>query len=251
MTVDIKSREEIEILCEGGEKLGSVLARIADAVRPGITTESLDVFARECIEHVDGKPSFLGYHGYPSAVCVSIDEEIVHGLPSPDRTIAEGQIVSIDIGMWYKGLCTDTALTVAVGEIPQRTRELISVTNECLRRGIQQTRAHRTVGDIGHAIQTYAESHGFHVVRDLVGHGVGRKVHEEPHIPNVGEAGEGVELQVGMVIAIEPMVTIGSADVVLEGDHWTYRTKDRSLAAHSEHSVAITADGPLVLTKRV
>lgn len=250
MAIDIKSPEEIDILSEGGARLGSILRRLGQAVRPGISTFEIDTLAREYIHKEGGKPSFLGHHGFPGAVCVSIDEEVVHGLPTEDRLLEEGDVVGIDIGMWFKGFCTDTAITVPVGDVDEDIAELLSVTDEALRRGIQQSRVGLHIGDISSAIQVYVESEGFGLVRDLGGHGVGRKVHEEPFIPNVGKPGMGEELRVGMILAIEPMVTLGKPDVELAKDNWTYLTKDRNIAAHFEHTVAITADGPLVLTKR-
>ena len=247
----IKNQKELEILREGGKRLAAVLAEAARNAGAGISTKELDALAANLILKSGGAPSFKGYktrgapHSYPGALCVSINEEVVHGLPS-DREFRNGDIVGLDIGMWYENLCTDTALTILVGG---GKNKLIEATKKSLEIGIAEVRAGAHIGDIGYATQNFLEGEGFGVVRELVGHGVGRAVHEDPEIPNFGKKGTGQELVEGMVIALEPMATDGSPKVKLSKDGWTWFTKDGSRSAHFEHTVVVTKDGAEVLTR--
>ena len=250
----VKSKKEIEILAEGGLRLAEILRNVADAVKPGITTKQLDSLAESLILSAGGSPSFKGYKAFgsrtafPAALCTSINEEVVHGIPSDKRVLEEGDIIGLDIGMKYNGLYTDTAVTVGVGRVAIAWQKLIDATRDAMYAGIAEVRAGAFTGDIGEAIQTYAEDHGFGVVRELVGHGVGHKVHEDPEVPNWGYRGRGDKLLEGMVIAIEPMVTAGDYAIELAKDGWTWRTKDRSRSAHFEHTVAVTKNGVQILT---
>lgn len=242
-------------MAEGGKILKDILQKMAQAVRPGITTEEIDKLARELVVSWAKKipeakisSSFCGYRGFPGFVCISVNDEVVHGIPSSKRVIAEGDIVGLDFGVVYKGFHTDSAVTVPAGKISKETEKLLRVTREALELGIEKTLIGNTVGDIGYAVQKHAEKNGFGVVKELVGHGVGRKLHEEPYVPNYGKKGGGEVLKEGMVIAIEPMITAGRPAVEIASDNWTYKTKDGSFAAHFEHTVAITKEGPRVLT---
>ncbi|OGC82950.1 MAG: type I methionyl aminopeptidase [Candidatus Abawacabacteria bacterium RIFCSPHIGHO2_01_FULL_46_8] len=246
--VSIKTENEINLIREGGRKLGEVLRAVAAAVKPGITTGELNALAEKLIRAAGGEPSFLGYKGYPASLCTSVNEEVVHAIPG-ERILRQGDIIGLDIGMRYQGFCTDTAVTVPVGVIDQETTKLLSVTKEALNRGIAQVRAGARLGDIGAAIQRIIEKNGFGVVRDLVGHGIGKEVHEEPQIPNYGKEGMGMVLQEGMVICLEPMVTRGNYEVTLEPDGWTVITKDGSKSAHFEHTIAVLSSGFEILTK--
>lgn len=250
----IKTEKEIEIMAEGGKILREMLQNLALAVRPGITTGSLDKLARELVlswakkmPEAKIQSSFSGYRGYPAFLCVSVNDEVVHGVPS-DRALKEGDIVGLDFGIVYKGFHTDSAVTVPVGKITKEAEKLIRVTREALDLGIEEARAGNTTGDIGHAVQKHVEKNDFSVVRELVGHGVGRKLHEEPYVPNYGKKGEGEILKEGMTIAIEPMVMAGLPEVVLGDDGFTYKTADGNLSAHFEHSLAVTKEGPQILT---
>jgi methionyl aminopeptidase len=251
----IKTSSEIKTIGEGGSILSRILRTIKREVRPGNTTNSLDELARKLVLSYGARAAFLGYapagngRKYPAALCVSINDEVVHGLPG-GRIIREGDVVSLDMGVEFKRLYSDGAVTVIAGKSKdERADQLLDVTERSLYAGIDAAREGNHVGDISHAVQTVAEGAGFAVVRDLVGHGVGREIHEEPQIPNFGVAGRQEELKAGMVIAIEPMLTAGSYKVILDNDGWTYRTADGSLAAHFEHTVAITKKGPKILTK--
>ncbi len=250
MAIILKSQQEIEVLYDGGQRLAQVLHKLSLLARPGVSTYDIDVAAREYVREQGGTPSFLGYHDFPAAVCISVNEAIVHGLPRKEDILQDGDIVGIDIGMWYGGLCNDTALTVAVGRPSEKVQQLLQVTQESLYLGLAQCVDGKRVGDVGAVISGHIEPHGYGIVRDLVGHGVGKKVHEEPQVPNIGTAGEGVVLKNGMVLAIEPMVNLGGDDVMLHEDDWTYVTKDGTYSAHFEHTVAITPSGPRVLTRR-
>lgn len=250
----IKSESEIQLMAEGGKILHQIIQRIAEEVKPGVTTADLDQLARKLVfsfgeqnPPANIKSSFLGYRGYPAFICISINEEVVHGIPS-EKIIREGDLVSLDFGIIYHGWHTDSAITVGVGKVSKEYKKLIAVTEEALRQGIKEAKVGQAVGDIGYAVQKEVEKNGFGVVRELVGHGIGRKLHEEPYVPNYGRKGEGEILREGMVIAIEPMVTAGSSEVVLGADGWTYRTKDQSGAAHFEHTIAVTKNGPEILT---
>lgn len=253
--ITIKSAEEIQLMAEGGKILHQILHAVAEEVKPGVTTAALDQLARKLVfsfgeknPSANIKPSFLGYRGYPAVICISVNDEVVHGIPSAQRIIKEGDLVGLDFGIIYHGWHTDAAITVGAGEIFKESQKLMAVTEEALKRGIKEIKIGRTIGHIGHAIQKQVEKNGFGVVRELVGHGIGRQLHEEPYVPNYGKKGEGEVLKEGMVIAIEPMVTAGGPEVVLDADGWTYRTKDHRWAAHFEHTIAITKKGPQVLT---
>lgn len=250
----IKNDNDIKLLREGGEKLARVLQIIVKTVRPGCTTRELDEVAEREIRRVGGKPSFKGYktHGaksaYPASLCVSVNDEIVHGIPG-ERILKEGDIVGLDIGMEYGGIFTDTATTVPVGKIDKVAQKLLRVTEEALAIGIGEVRAGNRLGDIGAAVQGYIEKNGFGVVRELVGHGVGRAVHEEPEIPNWGKRGTGRVLEAGMVLALEPMATEKSPAIKMGKDGWTWLTRDGSRSAHFEHTVLITKNGAEIITQ--
>lgn len=258
--VYLKSSQEISIMAEGGKILAEILKKLSKAVKPGVTTQDLEDLARELTKEARIKPAFLGYGGYPAALCASVNEEVVHCEPS-SRGLKEGEIVSLDMGIIYKGFYLDSALTVAVlngleygdyrqwAKLNPRLHKLLETTEEALNAGIEEARAGNRVGNISYAVQRVAESYGFNVVRELVGHGIGRELHEEPQVPNFGRKTDGIELQEGMVLAIEPMVTTGDWRVKKDHRGFAYRTADGSYAAHFEHTVAITKDGPVVLTK--
>jgi methionyl aminopeptidase len=247
MPIIVKSRNEIGIMRESGRHLAEVLQMLVDAVRPGLMEIELDEIVRREYKKRDLVPTFLGYYGYPATVCVSVNDKIVHGIPSK-REFVEGDIVSIDLGCTYKGFVADSARTVGVGDIGPDKQKLIDVCKEALWRGIGAARGGNRIGDIGYAIQTYVEGEGFSIVREYVGHGVGRAMHEDPQIPNYGTPGTGPVLRPGMVIAIEPMVNVGTWQTKKESDGWTVRTKDGSLSAHFEHTLAITEGEAEVLT---
>jgi methionyl aminopeptidase len=218
-------------------------------VRPGVSTEDLDAAAEEFIRsHEGATPSFKGLYGFPKTLCTSIDNEIVHGIPSSRRVLAEGSIVSVDVGVFLEGLHADSATTIPVGRIAPEAERLLSVTQQCLEAGIGAARVGNHVGDIGHAVQRVAEGAGYGVVRELVGHGIGTRFHEEPQVPNYGSPKRGARLLEGMTLAIEPMITMGNPATRTLGDKWTVVTADGSLSAHFEHTVAITSDGPRILT---
>src|SRR5918997_4682032 len=234
---------------EGGRITAACLKLLAENVRAGITTKELDSMAEDFIRSHDGKPEFKGYQGFPASICTSPNAMIVHGIPGSYR-LKEGDTISLDVGVRYEGFVTDSATTVAVGEVPLETSMLLETTRRCLEAATEQARAGRRLGDIGHAIQDLAEFRGYGVVRDLVSHGVGRKMHEDPQIPNYGQPGTGVRLLPGMTFAIEPMITLGSYDIrISEWDGWSIYTADGSLSAHFEHTVAVTENGPWVLTR--
>jgi methionyl aminopeptidase len=244
-----KSRAELETMREGGRITAACLKMLRENVRAGGTTRELDRLADEFIRERGGIPEFKGYQGFPASICASPNAMIVHGIPGPYR-LKEGDIISLDVGVRYEGFVTDSAMTVAVGEIPEETARLLEVTQECLAAAADQVRPGKRLGDVGHAIQSLAESRGYGVVRDLVSHGVGRKMHEDPQIPNYGRPGTGARLQPGMVFAIEPMITLGDYDIRLDKrDGWSIYTADGSLSAHFEHTIAATEDGPWLLTQ--
>ena len=233
---------------EGGKITAACLEMLAENVRVGIATGDLDRMAEEFIRSRGGTPEFKGYQGFPASICASPNAMIVHGIPGSYRLKA-GDIISLDVGVRYEGFVTDSATTVAVGEVPEETEGLLNTTRQCLLAATEQVRVGKRLGDIGHAIQALAESRGYGVVRDLVSHGVGRKMHEEPQIPNYGRPGTGPRLLPGMTFAIEPMITLGDYDIrVSEWDGWSIYTADNSLAAHYEHTIAVTENGPWVLT---
>jgi methionyl aminopeptidase len=249
----IKTKKEIGALAEGGTRLAEILQKVAEAVKPGVTTKELDRLAESLILSSSGTPSFKGYYiqgspPFPASLCTSVNEEIVHGIPSETRVLTEGDIVGLDIGMRFKGLYTDTAITVGVGTVTADSQKLMAATREALAAGIAVVRPGARVGDIGAAVQEYAETRGYGVVRELVGHGVGHAVHEDPQIPNYGKQGHGPKLAEGMVLALEPMVTAGRRQTELAADKWTWRTKDGKRAAHFEHTIVVTKDGVHILT---
>lgn len=251
----IKNPEEIEFLREGGKRLGCVLAAVRDAVRPGVTTGELDSLAEKLIRDLGDEPAFLNYKpegartAYPGTLCVSVNDEVVHGIKS-DHVLKEGDIISIDTGLQYKGLFTDSALTVPVGKIDDVATRLISATEGALVAGINAARGGNTVGDIGYAIEKHVKEYGFVVVEELGGHGVGYAQHEDPHIANYGERGQGMRLKPGMVIALEPIVNEGTRYIKLMPDGYTYVTKDHKRSAHFEHTILITEGEAEILTVR-
>ncbi len=247
--IRIKNSDDIAKLAEGGKILARVVRLVAAEVKPGISTAKLDALAEKLIKESGGKPSFKGFSDYPASTCISINEGVVHGIPSPKRKIKPGDVVGVDIGLEYKGLFTDMAVTVPVGKISAEAEKLIQVTRQSLDKAITLVKPGVALGDIGFAVQSYAESFGFSVVKSLVGHGVGYAVHEEPKIPNFGKPGQGLRLSAGMVIALEPMVNIGGDEVVTLSDGWTIVTSDGSCSAHFEHTLAVVDGGHKILTK--
>jgi methionyl aminopeptidase len=244
----IKTAEELAVMREAGRIVAVVLAALKEAVKPGITTAQLDVIAEEMAHRHGAVPSFKGYHGYPASLCTSLNQEVVHGIPTSRRTLHEGDIISLDYGVIYKGLQGDGAVTVPVGKVSAVASRLMAVTEHALELGIAQVQVNNRLSDIGHAIQTYVEGQGFSVVRQYVGHGIGHNMHEEPNVPNFGPAGRGPLLKTGMVFALEPMVNVGTYQTAVLEDGWTVVTEDGSLSAHFEHTVAVTDNGPTVLT---
>ena len=244
-----KSPAEIERMRAANALVAEVLAELARMVAPGVTTRDLDARAEKLVRDGGAEPAFKGYRGYPSTLCASVNEQVVHGIPS-GRALDEGDIISLDMGVKLNGYYGDSAVTVPVGRVSDEAAKLLRITRESLERGIEQVRLGGRISDIGHAIQQHVEAHGFSVVREFVGHGIGAALHEEPQIANYGEPGRGPRLAEGMTLAIEPMVNVGRPAVKVLADGWTAVTKDGSLSAHFEHTVAVTKDGPLVLTRR-
>ena len=245
-----RSQAEILRMQAANQLVADVLAELEVEVGPGVTTADLDRLAERLVRDAGAEPAFKGYRGYPATLCASVNEEVVHGIPSKARVLREGDIVSLDIGVKVNGFFGDAAVTVPVGHVPDETATLLRVTNESLERAIAQVRVGGRLSDIGYAVQEWVEGHGFSIVREFVGHGIGERLHEDPQIPNYGPPGRGPKLAEGMVLAIEPMVAMGRPETRVLGDGWTAVTKDGSLAAHFEHTVAVTSDGPLVLTAR-
>jgi len=246
--IRIKKPDEIEKMRTAGKLVARVLADLARSIVPGqTTTGDLDELAERLISEAGARASFKGYRGYPSSVCVSINEVVVHGIPGP-RVLKPGDIVGIDLGAIVDGYHGDSAVTAPVGDVSHGAKRLLRVTREALYKGIEQARAGKRMGDLSSAIQRHVEGHGFSVVRDLVGHGIGRDMHEEPQVANYGQPGQGALLREGMTLAIEPMVNVGGPAIVTLEDHWTVITEDKSLSAHFEHTVAVTAHGPDILT---
>jgi methionyl aminopeptidase len=243
-----RSASELERMRAANRLVAAVLAELEAATQAGVTTADLDALAERLVREAGAEPAFKGYRGYPATLCASINQEVVHGIPSAARELKPGDIISLDMGVRLNGFYGDSAVTVAVGDVSERTQDLLRVTREALERAIAQVRVGGRLSDIGHAVQQWVEAHGFSVVREFVGHGIGERLHEEPQIPNYGQPGRGPKLAAGMVLAIEPMVAMGKPDVKVLGDGWTAVTKDGSLAAHFEHTVAVTDAGPLVLT---
>ncbi len=245
----LKSARELQHMRVAGRILADVKERLKAVVKPDVSTEEIDEDVEAFILARGARSAFKGYRGFPATVCTSINEEVVHGIPSAKRKLREGDIIGLDLGCIVEGYYADCAITLPVGSVSARAQELIDVTRESLDKAIVQCRAGNRLGDISHAVQAHCESHGFGVVRAFVGHGIGRQLHEEPQIPNFGEAGRGPVLKTGMVLAIEPMVTAGSWEVRVLEDHWTAVTADGSLAAHFEDTIAITENGPEILTR--
>ncbi len=245
--IRLKSKDDIAAMRTAGEILRRALVAAGEAVGPGVSTRELDDIVRDSIIADDARPAFKGYHGFPGNACISVNSEVVHGIPG-DTILAEGDLVSIDVGVEKNGFHADSCETFAVGKISEEAARLMDVTRAALAKGIEQARSGLRVGDISNAVQVYVEASGFSVVRELVGHGIGRDLHEEPQVPNFGPAGQGPKLVAGMVLAIEPMVNEGRARVRTLEDDWTVVTADGKLSAHFEHTVAITDQGPEILT---
>lgn len=243
----LKSKEEIDRIRESNRIVAEVLRKLEEIIAPGITTKDIDGMAEEMAKKYKARPAFKGYRGYPASVCTSLNSEVVHGIPS-SRELQEGDIISLDFGIYFKGYYGDAAITVPVGDVPDRGKKLIRITEESLYKGIDETRPGNRLGDISAAVQEHVEAAGFSVVRDFVGHGIGKGLHEDPQIPNYGTRGRGIVLREGMVFAIEPMVNEGTFDVTVTGDGWTVVTKDGKLSAHFEHTVAIRDNGPEILS---
>lgn len=243
----LKSEEELEIIRENGHILGKAHAEVAKLIEPGVTTKALDQIAFEYIQDNAAQPSFLNYNGFPASLCISVNEVVVHGIPS-NRVLKDGDIVSIDCGVYKKGFHADSAYTYTIGEVQNEVLDLLKHTYSSLFKGIEQARVGNRVGDVSYAVQNYAESHNYGVVRELVGHGVGKFLHEAPEVPNFGKRGNGPKLLEGMVLAIEPMITLGRRGVVQENDNWTIRTEDRKQAAHYEHTVVVRKGTAEILT---
>jgi methionyl aminopeptidase len=243
-----KSPREIALMRAGGHILAEVLERLRTSVKPGMSTLEIDQEVEAFIAARGAKPAFKGYRGFPATVCISINEEVVHGIPSARRRLKQGDVVGFDLGCIVDGYYADCAATLPIGEISPAVQKLLDVTRESLDLAIQECRPDRRLSDVSHAVQRHVEAHGFGVVRAFVGHGIGRALHEEPQVPNFGEPGRGPRLRPGMVLAIEPMVTMGSWEVRILDDGWTAVTQDGSLAAHFEHTIAVTEDGPAILT---
>ena len=246
--INIKNKEEIKLMAEACRIVKDTLFLLEKSVKPGVTTKELDSIAEDYILSQDAELGFKGLYGYPSTICISVEDEVVHGLPS-DSKLSEGQIVGIDVGSIYKGYYGDHAKSFAVGEISEEKQNLLKVTKECLIKGIEKAIPGNRIGDIGNAVQSWAESNGYGVVRELVGHGIGAKLHEEPQIPNYGKSGTGPLIDVGMCFAIEPMINMGTKDVYTKKDGWTICTKDGLPSAHFEHTITITDNGPEILTQ--
>ncbi|HXU91352.1 MAG TPA: type I methionyl aminopeptidase [Methylomirabilota bacterium] len=248
--IELKSTREVALMRAGGHILADVVNHLREAVRPGLSTLEIDEDVEAFIRARGALPAFKGYRGFPATVCISINEEVVHGIPSAHRRIKDGDIVGLDLGCIVEGYYADCAFTLAIGDVPPKVQQLLDVTRESLEAAIAECRAGRRLSDVSHAVQAHVERHGFSVVRAFVGHGIGRALHEDPQIPNFGDPGRGPQLRPGMVLAIEPMVTMGSWEVKVLDDGWTAVTRDGSLAAHFEHTIAVTEDGPEVLTSR-
>jgi len=247
--IEIKTKNEIEKMKAAGRVVGEILQKLSGIIKPGITTKEIDVFSEKYIRSLNMLPAFLGYNGYPATACVSVNDEVVHGIPNASRVLKEGDIVSVDLGVIYEGYYGDAAKTYAVGSISDTAEKLLKITEFSLQKAIEQILPGKRLGSVSCVIQKTAEDAGFSVVRDFVGHGIGRAMHEEPQIPNFGKADTGVKLLPGMVLAVEPMVNAGGYEVNILDDNWTVVTRDGSLSAHFEHTIAITENGNEILTK--
>ena len=245
-----RSAAELEQMREAGRLVGEVLTELSAAVAPGVSTADLDAMAEKRIRQAGATPAFKGYHGYPATICASVNDEVIHGIPSGRRVLNEGDVISIDVGAELNGYYGDSAVTLPVGKISEAAATLLRVTEESLFKAIDAARPGNRVSDVGHAVQSHVEAFGFSVVREFVGHGIGQKMHEEPQVPNYGQPGHGPRLAEGMVLAIEPMVNAGKPAVKVLADGWTAVTRDGSVSAHFEHTVAVTAGEPWILTAR-
>jgi len=245
--ISIKSAQDLEIMREGGRILASVMKELGAMVEPGVTPRQIDQRGHELITKAGGVPSFLDYNGFPASVCISVNEAIVHGIPD-DRELQPGDIVGLDLGVFLGGFHTDSAWTFPVGEISETTQRLLNVTRESMYQGIAKAKAGNRIGDVSATIQKYVESNGYSVVTELVGHGIGKSLHEEPSVPNYGKPGRGPAIREGMTFCVEPMVNQGTPKTKTLADKWTMITADRKLSAHFEHTIAITKNGPLILT---
>jgi methionyl aminopeptidase len=247
--IELKTPEEIEKIREGGRIIGALFRELAGQVKPGVSTGAIDALGEEFIRSHEGAvPVFKGLYGFPGSLCISVNDEVVHGIPRDTRVLEAGDIVSIDVGVKLHGWCSDSARTFPVGDVSPEAARLLEVTADALDRAVDAARVGHHVGDIGAAVAQAVRGSGFSIIRDLVGHGVGREVHEEPQVPNVGRSGEGPALREGMVLAIEPMLAAGTWKIRTLADQWTMSTADGALSAHFEHTVAVTAEGPRVLT---
>ena len=247
--ISLKNPDQIAKMRSAGALLHEVLEMLRESVRPGVTTADLDALAEEMIRKHGAIPSFLNYEGYPASICASVDDAVVHGIPSKAQVLREGQIISIDCGLVLDGWQADSAFTVGVGEISAEAQSLIEITEQCFWKAARQCVAGNRLGDVGYACQSWAEGHGCGVIRDLTGHGIGREMHEDPPVYNFGVPGKGLKLRKGMTIAIEPMISAGDWRVTCDPDQWCYRTRDRSLCSHYEHTIAINESGlPEILT---
>lgn len=246
--ITLKNPAQLAKMRSAGHLLFDVMSRLREAIRAGETTAALDAYAEEMIRRAGAVPSFLNYHGYPASICASVNEEVVHGIPSDKVVLCPGMILSVDCGLVLDGWQADSAFTIGIAPISIEQQKLIEVTEACFFAGAQAALAANRIGDIGHAVQTLAESHGYGVIRDLTGHGIGRAMHEDPSVPNFGEPGRGVRLKAGMTIAVEPMIAMGGWRVAQKDDGWTVYTQDHSPCAHYEHTIAITDGLPELLT---
>lgn len=243
----LKTKEEIELMRQSNMLVAQTLGELAKIIKPGVTTLELDKVAETFIRDNEGVPGFLDYNGFPNSLCTSVNEQVVHGIPN-DKPLEDGDIVSIDCGVLLNGFYGDSAYTFEVGNVKPEIKELLQVTKESLYKGIEMAQESKRIGDIGHAVQSYCEAHGYSVVREMVGHGVGKSLHEAPEVPNYGRRGNGPKLREGMVIAIEPMINLGKRNIYMESDNWTISTVDKSPSAHFEHTVAITKNGADILS---
>ncbi|MDR3570229.1 MAG: type I methionyl aminopeptidase [Syntrophobacteraceae bacterium] len=246
----LRSKAEIEKIRNSCAIVAEILDRLVEHIKPGVTTGELDAISEEMAVKKGAKPAFKGYHGFPFSLCASVNEEVVHGMPSSHRRLKAGDIISLDFGVVVGGYFGDAALTVPVGEISEVAVKLCTVTEECLYEGISKAVSGNRLSDISHAIQDYVEKRGYSVVKEFVGHGIGQHLHESPQVPNYGPPGKGVRLKPGMVLAIEPMINVGEAEIDILEDRWTAVTRDRKLSAHFEHTIAVSENGPLILTGR-
>jgi methionyl aminopeptidase len=249
MRILYKSLEEIRLMREAGLVCSGILDEVCAMVAPGVSTWELDKKAAQLIDRHRVTSAFLGYYGYPAVLCTSINEVVVHGIPRKDHVLQDGDIIGIDFGIFKHGFCADSARTILCGNVAEPTRKLVDVTKDSLQLAIEECRVGKRLGDVGAAVQNHAESHGYNVVRTFVGHGIGVRMHEDPPVHNYGKPGDGKRIKTGLVIAVEPMVNAGTSDVEVLDDEWTAVTKDRSLSAHFEHTIAILDEGPWVLTR--